>query len=286
LAKANLLCENRPLSVTHGGATTTYTYGADGTRLLRTDPSGNITATFGPVEIRNVGSPAEQVLTYPHPDIRITNGTEVTYLHRDHLNSVVAMTDAAGARAEARVYTPFGEIAWQDGGTNSGRMFDQLRTASFHVQYAAILRRGICKDRTYTSRRCTIDRKEHPKHLRQPTIYKFIWYLTRARRNLQYRRWRNRGVDPRLPRINCGGGGKVDFSPLLQHRESDEVFKTFDARPLRPQRPKVLSCDLAVISIDCQSPQQPLDEIWMCSIYVNQSRDILERNLYVLIIQG
>ncbi|WJY20396.1 RHS repeat-associated core domain-containing protein [Fontisubflavum oceani] len=118
--------ENRPLSVTHGGATTTYTYGADGTRLLRTDPSGNITATFGPVEIRNFGSPAEQVLTYPHPDIRITNGTEVTYLHRDHLNSVVAMTDATGARAEARVYAPFGEIAWRDGGTSPDETFGYI----------------------------------------------------------------------------------------------------------------------------------------------------------------
>jgi len=46
--------ENRPLSVTHQGDTTTYTYGADGSRLLRTEPNGDIVATFGPARIRDL----------------------------------------------------------------------------------------------------------------------------------------------------------------------------------------------------------------------------------------
>ncbi|MDJ0640911.1 MAG: hypothetical protein QNJ20_19000 [Paracoccaceae bacterium] len=44
--------ENRPLSVTKGGVTTSYTYGADGSRL-KTTVGGQTTLTFGPVEIRN-----------------------------------------------------------------------------------------------------------------------------------------------------------------------------------------------------------------------------------------
>jgi YD repeat-containing protein len=63
--------ENRPLSVTYQGDTTTYTYGADGSRLLRVEPSGDIVATFGPVEIRDFGGAAEEVLTCPHPNSRL-----------------------------------------------------------------------------------------------------------------------------------------------------------------------------------------------------------------------
>ncbi|WJY20394.1 RHS repeat-associated core domain-containing protein [Fontisubflavum oceani] len=36
------------------------------------------------------------------------------------------MTDATGARAEARVYAPFGEIAWRDGGTSPDETFGYI----------------------------------------------------------------------------------------------------------------------------------------------------------------
>ncbi len=108
--------ENRPYTVNHGGALTSYTYAADGARLLREDHQGRITATFGPVEIRNFGRPDEEVLTYPHPHIRVRNGAEVHYLHHDHLGSVATITDSAGAVVEDRHYAPFGEIAAATGG--------------------------------------------------------------------------------------------------------------------------------------------------------------------------
>jgi RHS repeat-associated protein len=54
----------------------------------------------------------EQVLTYPFPAVKLLNGTTptaATYLHRDGLSSVRAITNAAGAKIEAALYKPFGE---------------------------------------------------------------------------------------------------------------------------------------------------------------------------------
>lgn len=55
---------------------------------------------------------AEQVLTYPHPAVKLLNGTTpaaATYMHRDGLSSVRAITNAAGEKIESALYKPFGE---------------------------------------------------------------------------------------------------------------------------------------------------------------------------------
>jgi RHS repeat-associated protein len=111
--------ENRPLSVTYLGKKTCYVYGADGKRLKKVEglspatlctalpPAANVTTYFGPVEVRNwLG--AEQVLTYPQPSVKLTNGV-ATWLHFDHLGSVRAITDTTGAKVESAIYRPFGE---------------------------------------------------------------------------------------------------------------------------------------------------------------------------------
>ncbi|WP_170565662.1 RHS repeat-associated core domain-containing protein [Ruegeria atlantica] len=105
--------ENRPLSVTYAGTTTSYVYGADGTRLKRTDKTGQpdetVTVTFGGVEIRNFGQGAsEEIVTYPHPDVRLVNGV-ASYMHRDQLNSVRLITGTDGAEDKRSIYHPFGK---------------------------------------------------------------------------------------------------------------------------------------------------------------------------------
>ncbi|MEO1239867.1 MAG: RHS repeat-associated core domain-containing protein, partial [Pseudomonadota bacterium] len=105
--------ENRPLSVTYAGKLTEYVYGADGSRLKKIDEVGTSNETetvyFGPVEIRNFGQgSAEEILTYPHANLRLSNGT-AEYLHRDQLASVKMVTNAAGLRAERAHYTAFGD---------------------------------------------------------------------------------------------------------------------------------------------------------------------------------
>jgi len=117
--------ENRPLSVTHLGKRTCYVYGIDGKRLKKVEglpptqdctalpANTNATVYFGAVEVRNWRiAGAEQILTYPHPAVKLLNGTTpavATYLHRDGLSSVRAITDAAGVKIESALYKPFGE---------------------------------------------------------------------------------------------------------------------------------------------------------------------------------
>jgi RHS repeat-associated protein len=116
--------ENRPLSITHLGKRTCYVYGVDGKRLKKVEglpPTQDCTALpanasttvyFGAVEVRNWLLAGEQVLTYPHPAVKLLNGTSpavATYLHRDGLSSVRAITNAAGVKIEAAIYKPFGE---------------------------------------------------------------------------------------------------------------------------------------------------------------------------------
>lgn len=112
--------ENRPLSVTLHGKRTCYVYGADSARLRKVENHGptqhctTIPATAPASVFRPAGGAkleivrAGQVITYPHPNVKITNGVK-TYLHRDALGYVRAITDAPGIKIESAIYKPFGE---------------------------------------------------------------------------------------------------------------------------------------------------------------------------------
>jgi RHS repeat-associated protein len=82
----------------------------DCTTIPATAPA---TVYFGAVEVRKWKiAGQEQILTYPHPAVKLLNDltpAAATYLHRDGLSSVRAITSAAGAKIEAALYKPFGE---------------------------------------------------------------------------------------------------------------------------------------------------------------------------------
>lgn len=75
--------------------------------------NANATVYFGAVDIRNWKvAGQEQVITYPHPAVKLVNGVTpaaASYLHRDGLSSIRAITNPAGAKIEAALYKPFGE---------------------------------------------------------------------------------------------------------------------------------------------------------------------------------
>ncbi|MEP3394167.1 MULTISPECIES: RHS repeat-associated core domain-containing protein [Rhodobacterales] len=109
--------ENRPPSVTLGVNTSGYVYGADGTRLTKLEQIGtqpqSTTLYVGGVEIRDPGV-NEVVLAYPHENVRLkfanANSTpEVSYLFRDHLNSVRMIAGENQKIEERSTYKPFGE---------------------------------------------------------------------------------------------------------------------------------------------------------------------------------
>jgi hypothetical protein len=94
--------DNRPTTVTTGGATVTYLYGPDGERLKKTTASGT-TLYIGDSE----KDPAGAWTTYPAPEVKRA-GSVLNWLHRDHLSSVRRVTDASGALTRASVYKPYG----------------------------------------------------------------------------------------------------------------------------------------------------------------------------------
>ncbi len=103
--------ENRPLSATNNGSTTSYVYGADGTRIKRVE-GGNTTLTFANVEIRNYGTTNEIVLTYPHANVRLENGADPHYLFRDHLGSVTQiMRESDASLRTTQSIRPFGKTS-------------------------------------------------------------------------------------------------------------------------------------------------------------------------------
>ena len=97
---------NRPTSVSHAGQTTGFTYDGTGGRQSKV-VDGVTTFYAGMAEIRNFGTPQEQLILQPHADFRLVDGV-ASYLHRDHLASVRAITDASGALVERTAYTPYG----------------------------------------------------------------------------------------------------------------------------------------------------------------------------------
>ncbi|MBS7700219.1 MULTISPECIES: RHS repeat-associated core domain-containing protein [unclassified Chelatococcus] len=104
--------DNRPATVTMvTGITTAMTYGPDDSRLKKVANTGpnrtpQTTLYLGP-EIER--GPDGVWQKYPYPDIN-KRGTAATFLHRDHLNTVRSITDAAGAEVLHRYYRPYGQI--------------------------------------------------------------------------------------------------------------------------------------------------------------------------------
>ena len=80
---------------------------------LRTVHWTVLRARLTPLEIRNFGTPGEQIIWHLADDVRLADG-EVSYLHRDHLASVRAISHATGSLGRMTSYTPFGVPTDQD----------------------------------------------------------------------------------------------------------------------------------------------------------------------------
>ncbi|MEM9633745.1 MAG: HNH/ENDO VII family nuclease [Pseudomonadota bacterium] len=96
--------ENRPVSVTMGGQTTTFVYGPDGARLKKIT-GGQTTLYLGAEEeITPEGTHIKHSLA----EVRKA-GDKINWLHRDHLSSVKLMTDATGQTISENFFRPYGE---------------------------------------------------------------------------------------------------------------------------------------------------------------------------------
>lgn len=90
-------------SITYNSQTTTFFYGPDGARLKKIN-GGNTTLYLGADEEI---TPADKHIKHPLVDVRIA-GTDKSWLHRDHLNSVKLMTDSNGSILSENLFRPYG----------------------------------------------------------------------------------------------------------------------------------------------------------------------------------
>jgi RHS repeat-associated protein len=106
---------NQLASVTQGGSAVTFSYGPDGSRVMKNWAFGKTLYAGADIEIDRTTPGAEVYTYYPHPDIKIvTTAAGVTskyFLHRDHLASVRLVTNVAGNVAEQTSYAAYGETA-------------------------------------------------------------------------------------------------------------------------------------------------------------------------------
>lgn len=92
----------------------TFHYGPDGARWKKVDAAGKVTLTLGEIEIQDAGTVNEVTVKYLPGSARRT-GTTTLWHHKDHLNSVQAVTDGAGTVALRRIHTPFGKRVFDSG---------------------------------------------------------------------------------------------------------------------------------------------------------------------------
>ncbi|WP_256374269.1 MULTISPECIES: RHS repeat domain-containing protein [unclassified Chelatococcus] len=100
--------ERRLKSVYMGGKSVVFTYGPDGARLrkgVHVGTTSQQTLYLGPDLERG---PDGTWTKYPHPDVKRVGGATF-FLHRDHLKSVRAISDAAGGPAQRFTFRPYGE---------------------------------------------------------------------------------------------------------------------------------------------------------------------------------
>ncbi|EUB98376.1 RHS repeat-associated core domain containing protein-containing protein [Rhizobium sp. CF080] len=104
---------NQLASVTQGGSAVTFSYGPDGSRVMKNWAFGKTLYAGADIEIDRTTPGAEVYTYYPHPDIKVVataaGVTSKYFLHRDHLSSVRLVTDVAGNITEQTGYAAYGE---------------------------------------------------------------------------------------------------------------------------------------------------------------------------------
>lgn len=95
----------------------TFHYGPDGARWKKVDTTtGEITLTLGEIEVQDAGSINEVMVKYLPGGAR-RSGMTTLWHHKDHLQSVQAVTDDAGTVALRRIHAPFGKRVFDSGST-------------------------------------------------------------------------------------------------------------------------------------------------------------------------
>ena len=114
--------ENRPVSITKNGSTTTMVYDGDGGRVKKTVNDGSATTTttyIGKLYVCEGSSCAKMIFSGSQRiAMKQAIGT-VDYFHPDHLGSTSVFTNSTGVAEQELAYYPYGETRVNSGGSNS-----------------------------------------------------------------------------------------------------------------------------------------------------------------------
>ena len=106
--------ENRPTSITYGGATTSFVYDGDGNRVKKVGPAGT-TVYIGNLYECSGGVCAKYIVANG-VRLALKTATQTYFYHQDHLGSTRLVTDVDGNKVEEIFYKPFGEAVQDTGG--------------------------------------------------------------------------------------------------------------------------------------------------------------------------
>ena len=121
--------ENRLISVTVSGQTTTFVYDGDGNLVKKIKPDGSKTLYVGgiyEVDKASGGAVTRTVTYYPVAGAMRINST-LYYTLKDHLGSASVVTNASGVEVGTQRYYPFGETRVSTGTIYTDRLFTGQR---------------------------------------------------------------------------------------------------------------------------------------------------------------
>ncbi len=130
--------ENRLVTAVDGATTTTFVYGPDGARLKKT--AGGVTTLYFGDDLEVIPGASPQYTKYLPGDAKRVGLSTTTWLHRDHLQSVRAITNAVGGILDRANYRPFGEqlgfaTAVESKGYIGERHDDETGLMYLHARY-------------------------------------------------------------------------------------------------------------------------------------------------------
>jgi RHS repeat-associated protein len=102
--------DNRLVSATRNGVTTTYTYDADGLRIQQVEGATTRRYLGDDYEVDVTAGTATKYVSISGTLVARKDGAATYWVHTDNKNSVQAMTDATGAEVHHKKYRPFGEV--------------------------------------------------------------------------------------------------------------------------------------------------------------------------------
>jgi RHS repeat-associated protein len=127
--------ENRPVSITDGESNSTFVYDGNGNRVMKTE--GGETILYVNKYYEKNLTTEEETTYYYHGGKLVAKhqGTELSYIHQDHLASTSVMTDSTGNELGTINYFPFGECRNSTGTIDTDKLFTGQRLDGTGLYY-------------------------------------------------------------------------------------------------------------------------------------------------------